>query len=137
MRLVHEQTWRALCRRESWLQFLRYLLSGGGAAAASVLAYALLVWLGVWYVGASVVSDGVGLVLVFLLNKYVVFEKKDKVVPHAARYVLIQILNSVLQAYIVFALVEYAGMDKVLARVLSIGVSVPWNFFLYKYVVYV
>ncbi len=118
-------------------QFLAYLVSGGLSLVIAVAFYALLVRLGMWYVLASVLTDGVGLLLIFLANKYLVFGKKDRVIHHAVRYAFIQLANTVVQAVLVYLLVEYVGTDKVLARILSIGFCVPANFFLYKYIVYV
>lgn len=123
--------------RATVFQFTGYLLSGIAAAASTVAIYAVFLWLGVWYVAASVLSDAVGFVMVFLLNKYAVFGKKERVIPHALRYTLVQIGNTVVQAFIVYLLVEYLGADKVLARVVSIGCCVPVNFLLYKHFVYV
>lgn len=121
-----------LCR-----QFAGYLLSGVTAAALAIGVFAVLVHFGVWYVAASVLTDVLGFLVVFVLNKYIVFGKKDRVVSHAIRYTLVQVGNTVLQAAIIYLLVEYTAMDKVLARTISIGCCVPVNFVLYKYVVYV
>jgi|GEM_PF-855022 len=118
-------------------QFTGYLLSGGAAAILALAAYAAMVWADVWYVSASVLSDVVGLILVFVFNKFLVFRKKENFVPHAARYIGVQVLNSVIQVCAIYILVEYFQSDKILARVLSIGVTVPMNFLLYKYYVYI
>lgn len=119
------------------MQFMQYLVSGGAAVVLTVAAYAFLVWIGVWYVAASVLSDGIGFIAAFIFHKYLVFQKKEHVIPHAVRYTVLQIANTIVQAAIVYVLVEYIASDKVLARIVSIGVCVPVNFFVYKYWVYV
>ncbi len=123
--------------RRLLVQFTGYLLSGGAAAAIVVAVYALLVWMGMWYIAASILSDVVGLFLVFVFNKYLVFQKKEKTIPHVVRYAIVQIANTVIQAVILYVLVQFAGMDKILARIISIGLCVPANFLLYKYFVYI
>ena len=118
------------------MQFMRYLISGGSAAGLAVAGYSLLVWLGVWYVLASVISDGIGFFLAFLFHKYFVFQKKGRGGMHMMRYTLLQIGNTIVQAGILYILVDFGGMDKILARILTIGIAVSWNFFFYKYFVY-
>ncbi|OGJ56312.1 hypothetical protein A3D88_01480 [Candidatus Peribacteria bacterium RIFCSPHIGHO2_02_FULL_52_16] len=119
------------------IQVFGYLASGGVAAILAIVAYAILIRAGLWYVSASVVSDGVGFLSTFLFHKYLVFEKREGLIHHVARFTLLQVANTVIQAMLLYALVEFTGMDKILARILSIGFTVPWNFLLYKYVVYI
>lgn len=118
-------------------QFVAYLASGGAAAILALAFYAVLVQANVWYVAASVLSDALGLLLVFVFNKYLVFQKKEKTIPHVVRYAIVQVANTVIQAAILYVLVQFAGMDKILARIISIGLCVPMNFLLYKYFVYI
>ncbi|MFA6523263.1 MAG: GtrA family protein [Candidatus Peribacteraceae bacterium] len=119
------------------IQFTQFLLSGGAAAVLAIAVYALLLQAGLWYVYASVCSDGVGLLTQFFLNKYLVFRKRERMIPHAVRYAVVQAGNTIFQAALVYVFVEFAGVDKILARILSIGVFVPVNFLLYKFFVYV
>lgn len=123
--------------RTATLQFVRYLASGGAAAVLAIFAYALFIEVGIWYVTASVLSDLVGLVAAFVFHKYLVFRKKEQIIPHAFRYILVQILNTVLQVAFLYVTVEFFGMDEVVMKIVSIGLTVPMNFFLYKYFVYV
>lgn len=123
--------------RRAAAQFIAYLLSGGISLLLALAFFAALVKIGVWYVAASVLSDGLGLLLIFIGNNYLVFGKKDNVIHHAVRYIIIQVANTALQACLIYLLVEYAGADKMSARVLTIAVCAPLNFVLYKYFVYV
>ena len=119
------------------LQFCSYLLSGLAALIIAVGVFTLFLKLGIWYVAASVLSDGVGFVIAFFSHKYLVFQKKEHVIPHAVRYTVLQIGNTAAQACFIYLLVQFGHIDAVVGRIVSIGLCVPINFFVYKYWVYV
>ena len=77
------------------------------------------------------------LVSAFTFHKYFVFQKKENTRSHVIRYFILQSMNAVAQVFFVFVFVEYAGIGPFLAKILAIGVVVSWNFFLYKFFVYV
>ncbi len=118
-------------------QFLSYLGSGVTALVLAMIAYKLMIVGGVQYVTASVISDGIGLVLVFAFNKYLVFDKPHRTPEQLVRYGVLQILNTLVQAGLVYLLVGHAGMEEVLAKTASIAVCVPVNYWAYKHVVYI
>ena len=118
-------------------QFLSYVGSGVIALVLAMIAYKLMIVAGVWYVTASVISDGIGLVLVFVLNKYLVFDKPHHTPTQAVRYAVVQVLNTLVQAGIVYLLVQYAGVEEILAKTVSIALCVPVNYVAYKHIVYV
>ncbi len=132
-----KELFKNLDLRRLCIQFLRYLGSGGAAAVLTVLSYALFIHIGIEYVIATPISDIVGLLCTFFFHKYFVFGKKERIIPHAFRYAVLQILNTIVQTVFVYLCVQYLGMDKVLARILSIAFCVPVNFFAYKYFVYI
>ena len=118
-------------------QLFRYLASGGSAAALELGSYQLMLWKGIWYLTAATVSSGIGLVSAFTFHKYFVFRRKENTGQHVVRYVLLQGANAVAQVAMVYVFVEFAGVHPFLAKILAIGVVVSWNFFLYKFFVYV
>lgn len=118
-------------------QFARYLVSGGSAAALELGSYRLMLYAGIWYLTGTIVSAGVGLVSAFTFHKYFVFKKKDNTRSHVIRYVILQSANAVAQVFFVWLFVEFFSIDEFIAKILGIGVVVSWNFFLYKFFVYV
>ncbi|MFA6523270.1 MAG: bifunctional glycosyltransferase family 2/GtrA family protein [Candidatus Peribacteraceae bacterium] len=118
-------------------QFLRYLASGGTAAALELLSYKLLLILGVHYLVATPTSAIVGIVSAFLLHKYLVFRKKERFFHHAFRYGILTVWNILAQILIVYVLVDHLSIGPMWAKVIGIGVVVSWNFFFYKFLVYV
>jgi dolichol-phosphate mannosyltransferase len=59
--------------------FVRYVFSGGTAAAIDViLLYALVDFFGVYYLSAAVFAMTISFIARFLLQKYVTFEDRDE-----------------------------------------------------------
>ncbi len=118
-------------------QMLRYLMSGSSAAALELGSFQLMQIAGIWYLAAGIVSSGIGLLSAFTFHKYLVFKKKENTKSHVVRYVILQGLNALAQVGLLFVFVEYVGVAPFLGKILAIGVVVSWNFFLYKFFVYV
>ncbi|MDA1208668.1 MAG: GtrA family protein [bacterium] len=118
-------------------QFILYLISGTSAALIAYGSYLLLLHFNIYYVAASVYSDGVGFVATFTFHKYGVFRKSGKLAKHFGRYCLLALFNVLVAALIIYACVEYGDIPKEFAKLISMASVVLWNFFLYKFVVYV
>lgn len=117
-------------------QFLRYLGSGGTAAALEIGSYQLMLIAGIWYQIAAPLSGFIGLLTAFLGHKYIVFQKKEETAQHAWRFIVLQLINLVIQSLLVIMFVEVFGVHELWAKILGIGCTVMWNFFLYKFFVY-
>lgn len=118
-------------------QMFRYLMSGGSAAALELGSFQLMQYFGVWYLIAGIVSSGIGLISAFTFHKYFVFKKKENTSSHVVRYLVLQGMNALAQVGLLFVFVEYFDVAPFLGKILAIGVVVSWNFFLYKFFVYV
>ncbi|MFH1443841.1 MAG: GtrA family protein [Candidatus Peregrinibacteria bacterium] len=118
-------------------QFLLYVLSGSTAAIVDFGSYAILLRLGVWYIAATVVSGVLGFATTFLMNKYVAFKKKNDFMRHLVRFFIVDMANIIVGVLVLYALVDGLGMEKQVAKLLTMGMVVLWNFFLYKFFVYI
>lgn len=118
-------------------QFGKYLLSGGSAAFLELSSYQVMLMLSIDYRLAAAISGIVGLASAFTLHKYFVFQKKEKMGEHGVRYAILQTFNYFAQLGLVTVFVEVFGTGPFVAKVLGIGATVMWNFFLYKFFVYV
>ena len=118
-------------------QILRYLVSGGSAAALELGSYKVMLVAGMWYLTATILSSAIGLTSAFTFHKYFVFKKKENTGSHAVRYVILQSCNAIAQVVFVYIFVEFAHIDPFFAKILAIGIVVSWNFFIYKFFVYV
>ncbi len=119
-------------------QIARYLLSGGTGAFLQLasLQAMLFVWGTGSYRPITLISQAFGLVSVFLLHKYVVFQKKEKTISQTWRFMVLQGINFAAQYFMVILFVEALHLYPTVANVLAIGVTVCWNFVIYKFIVY-
>jgi putative flippase GtrA len=119
-------------------QFIRYLFSGGLAFVVDFGSFEIMIrLLHVWYVAATLISGTLGFFAAFVLHKYIVFAKREQTMSQFLRYTVMQFCNLIAQTVIVYVLVEKLGAPKEVAKIVSIACSVSWNFFLYKFIVYV
>ncbi|MBI1813314.1 GtrA family protein [Candidatus Peregrinibacteria bacterium] len=117
-------------------QFARYLLSGGTAAGLEIGSYQLMLHFGVWYFTAAKISGMVGLLAAFIGHKFFAFRKRRETSRQLVRYAVLQGCNYIIQLAMVYTFVEFAGINATIAKILAIGITVLWNFFLYKFFVY-
>lgn len=131
----HPPMYRKL--RPHFPQFVRYLVSGGTAAGLEIGSFQAMLYAGVYYFTAAKISGGVGLLTAFIGHKFFAFKKKQETSRQLVRYVLLQTCNYFAQLFMVYAFVEFAGLNATIAKVLGIAITVLWNFFIYKFFVYV
>ena len=118
-------------------QFSLYVLSGGTAAVVDFGSYAIFIRLGVWYLAASVISSTLGFFTTFLLNKYAVFRRGNDFLRHLGRFFIVDMANTAASTGVLYLLVDSMGVEKQLAKLIAMGMVVLWNFFVYKFLVYV
>lgn len=118
-------------------QFILYLSSGGVAAVLDFGSYYALLSIGVWYIIANIISGLLGFFFLFFLHKNVVFNKRSFFLRHLGRYFLVNMMNIAVLTILMYVLVEFGGMSAGLAKVVAFIPVVSWNFFVYKFFVYV
>lgn len=118
-------------------QFVSYLFTGGSATIIDIGSYWIFLWIGVYFVTASVISGILGFISAFLLHKYIAFQKRDKIANHFLRYCLLGLWNLLATNVILYVCVRYIGIPEEFAKVIANASVVLWNFFLYKFLVYV
>ena len=111
----------------------RFLVVGAAGYGVNLLTFALLVRAGVGYVLASVASYLVANALMYLGNRYFTFSLgHDGFWSAYARYLLVGLVVVALNAAVLAALVEGAGLDETLAQALSLLAVTPVAFVLFK-----
>jgi len=118
-------------------QFALYILAGCTAAVVDFGGYVLLVRWDVWYIVASLISSAFAFVTAFLMHKYVVFRKKDSFGKHLGKYAATEVVNTIINTILLYIFVEYVELPKEGAKLIAMAMVVLWNFFIYKYFVYV
>ncbi len=118
-------------------QVLLYLICGTIANVVDIGLYWILFWLGMWYIAASVVSGVIATATSFLLHKYIVFERTEHMFAHLVRYLLFALFDIAAVAGILFVCVHYIGINEEISKVIANGAVVLWNFFAFKFFVYI
>lgn len=119
------------------IKFTVYILSGCFAAVVDFGAYFALLYLEVWYVLASIVGGVLGFVTAFVMHKFIVFQKTDNFMKHLKRYFIVDMVNTVVVTGLLYLLVDIGSVEAGPAKFIAIAPMVLWNFFIYKFVVYV
>jgi len=118
---------------------LRYLLSGGTAAAANLTVLFVLVhFFHIWYLEASVLSFIIGMCVSFVLQKFFTFSdfSRQQMRWQTSLHIGIQLFNLALNTALMYVGVSLLGVPYLLAQFLiSAGMAI-YSFLFYKYVVF-
>lgn len=118
---------------------LRYLMSGGTAAAVNFLfLYIFTELFGVYYLVSVVLAFLIAVVVSFVLQKYWTFQDRSKDMMHkqAMVYVGVAICNTILNTFLVFVFVEYVHIHYMLGQFFSSGLIAFESFFIYKFFIF-
>lgn len=120
-------------------QFVRYLLAGLACAGLEYGGFLALhhglAWGLVW---ANTLAYAAGLFSSFALNKFWVFggQQQYQTRYQLLAYCLLALFNYSLGTWVLVDLVQSWGWPAWLAKGLSMGLIVVWNFLIYKKVIY-
>lgn len=120
-------------------RLLRYLISGGTAAASNLLFLFLLVHFGhIHYLTASIIAFLLSAGVSFTMQKFWTFQ--DTVVKDMhqqfGRYVVALFINLALNTLLMYLLVERIGLWYVYAQILTTALVAISGYFVYKYFVF-
>lgn len=113
----------------------RYLISGGTGAVVNIGTLFLLTHFGrVWYVASATLAFLTAFLVSFTLQRTWTFERRgtDQLARHTSLYFIVAVINTGINAIIVYGLVEYLGVWYILAQVLSGIVIAIASFFVYR-----
>ncbi|MEI8361412.1 MAG: GtrA family protein [bacterium] len=118
-------------------QFGKYFITGISALILDMLSlYLLKEFFGMRPVYAVIVNQALLLNYVFVINKYWSFGAKGMGKQQMFRFYVLAICNYLFSVVWMYAVNDGLGVNYLLARFVNIGLSVSWNFLIYKYWVY-
>ena len=120
-------------------RLLRYLISGGTAAATNLTVFFLLVHFGhMYYLYASILAFAVSIAVSFTMQKFWTFRDKPLHDVHTqfARYLVVILSNLLLNTTLVYLFVEKAGIWYLLAQILATAIIAVVGYFGYRYFVF-
>jgi len=110
------------------MQFILYCLCGGLGVSSDYLVYHLCVSSGMWYQAANVLGYLTGTLLSFTLNRIITFRQRDRVLQRLALFLGVATVGYTASAILLWLLVEQAGLDKSLAKLLTLPMVVVLQF---------
>jgi putative flippase GtrA len=120
------------------LRFLRFLISGGSAAAVEYAAFFVLqATLGPsWLLASQSLSFACGFVVSFLLNRHWVFHSEGKAGQELLKYGIVAGINLAAGNLAMLLMVGTAGMHPLIAKFLVMGMIAAWNYLIFSRLVF-
>ncbi len=135
--ILHEQAEKLLGARLFIL--LRYLISGGTAAATNLLIFSALVYSAhMYYLYASILAFVMSIAVSFTLQKFWTFRDMPLHDVHSqfARYIIVIVFNLILNTILVYILVETTRVWYVVAQGIATIVIAIVGYFAYRHFVF-
>ena len=122
----------------SLIQFIKFGIVGVSNTAISYFTYSLLVYIGVYYIIASVIAFIISVINSFYWNNKLVFASNDNliktlIIKFIKTFLAYASTGLVLQNVLLWTLVEQFKFSKYLAPLFILIITVPLNFVLNKY----
>lgn len=120
-------------------KIVRYLISGGTAAAANVIALFLLVHFGnMHYLYASILAFILSIGVSFTMQKFWTFRDMPVHDVHTqfARYLIVIGCNLLLNTALMYLFVEKVGMWYVFAQIVTTAIIAVVGYFGYRHLVF-
>lgn len=105
-----------------------YALCGGSGVALDFLVFSGLVSVGVWYQLANITGYASGTVLSFFLNRAITFGVRDAPIRRFASFVAVAGVGYLVSSAALWALVEQAGLNPVVAKAASLVIVLATQF---------
>ncbi|HVT75323.1 MAG TPA: GtrA family protein [Candidatus Paceibacterota bacterium] len=120
-------------------QFIRYVFSGGTAAALDVfILYALVTYFNVYYLAAATFAMTISFIARFLLQKFIAFQNEDKAEEKRqfAAYSILYFASLWATNAMLYFFVEKLRMQITLAQILAIFLFAVVSYFVYKFIIF-
>ena len=119
-------------------QVVRFILVGGTSA---VLEFSLLVVLvevlKMGYLPGNILAFSLTNIITYLLSRYFVFSPTDRKKGHEVILFIVFLSGGLLiNQSVLWSVVEFVGIDYRISKVVAILVTIFWNFFTRKYIVF-
>jgi putative flippase GtrA len=127
---AHVRLLHGMRRPANWLQLVRFSIVGASGYAINLLVYYVEVHqLGIDYRAAAAIAWMVAGGNNFVWNRHWTFKaRQGQVHVQAARFVIVSLVALGFNLLVLTALVEGAGVGKLVAQALALAASTPLNF---------
>lgn len=112
-----------------------FVFAGGMGALTSLIIYTLLLqYLGIWYLYASIISFVVASFAGFCFQRFITFRgsSQNSIRKQVLYYFILNTCNLVINVLLLAFFVEIVTLDKILSKVLTLGIIAIWSYFIYQ-----
>jgi len=114
-------------------QFIRYLIAGGTATVADMIAlFVLTHFFQINHLIAAAIGFAIGVITNYSLNIALVFKSTGKLKKEFSLFLIIGLGGLLWTELILWILVDNLGLYIMLAKVFAVGLVLFWNFFMRK-----
>jgi putative flippase GtrA len=115
---------------------LKFLLSGGTAAAVEYAVFLTLHKVGMWLLLANALSFMCGLVVSFTLNKHWVFSHKGAATRQFIMYLTLALANLCISSGLIYLLVHSVELPAQLAKLCVMALVACWNYVIFRNIIF-
>jgi len=121
-------------------EIILYLIFGGLTTVVSFVVYYAILWAGMHYLAAQVISWAAAVAFAFVVNKLFVFEDRDNS-PHAllrqiGQFVSVRIASGVLETVLLWLLVDVILISENIAKIPVAVLTVIINYIASKLLIF-
>ncbi len=118
-------------------QLIKYICIGAISVAADIIfLYFFTEFISLWYVISAGLSFLIGLIIVFMLNKFWSFQKYEFTTVQLRKFIILMAANYLCNMAFIFVLTESARLDYLFSKLIIIAIQTIWNFLFYKFWVF-
>ena len=121
--------------RNNIIQFSKYIIIGGGSATCELLLFTIFKILGISIVISNISSVIIATIINYLLNKLWAFKSQKGSVKSLVLYIAVFAFNITFSSQFI-VLLSNAGVNGIIAKLISMILITCWNFVLYKKVIF-
>ena len=119
------------CMKKLFEQIFKFVIVGGLSFVLDFIIYYVLThWLGVYYITSGFFSFTLSLIFNYLMSMKFVFKSKDdlKKTHEFAIFATMSVMGLGLNLLCLYIMVDYLGTHDLIAKVLTAGVVMVFNF---------
>jgi putative flippase GtrA len=126
-----------LVTRNSLAQFGRYAIVGSLSFLFEYSLYFILLQvLHIWFILSNIIVYALIFWFNFIFNRIWSFRSKDDLKKQLLKYTLLFFFNLALTSSVLYLLTDTIGISPLISKVMVMCLIVPWNFLIYKNVIY-
>ena len=116
-------------------KYFKFIASGGTSALTSlVLFYVFITFFNMWYLLASGISFTLSIMVGFYLQKYITFKNSPtgNSKKQMISFICFSLLNLLINLALMSLFVGILGLEKMLAKIITLSILACWNYFVYE-----